>query len=103
MKQVNFIIVGEAKSAGTIFAISGNDIYMTETGSLGPIGAQLKIGGQFISTRAYLEWVNSVKSEAEKSGKLNSFDATVVAQISPSVLNGVGGDSSRPIHTIIGI
>ena len=33
-KRVNYVISGEAKSAGTILALSGNEIYMTETGSL---------------------------------------------------------------------
>jgi ClpP class serine protease len=41
---VNFVIAGEAKSAGTILVLSGDNIYMTDTGSLGPIDAQVKIG-----------------------------------------------------------
>ena len=34
-QEVNFVIAGEAKSAGTILALSGDNILMTETGSLG--------------------------------------------------------------------
>ena len=30
-KKVNFVISGEAKSAGTILAMAGNEIYMTES------------------------------------------------------------------------
>ncbi len=48
--QVYFIISGQAKSAGTIMALSGDDIYMTETGSLGPIDAQIKMGRSQISS-----------------------------------------------------
>src|SRR3989304_3310282 len=42
--QVSFLISGEAKSAGTIMVLSGDEILMTETGSLGPIDAQIMIG-----------------------------------------------------------
>ena len=34
--EVNFVVAGEAKSAGTILVLSGDNIYMTDTGSLGP-------------------------------------------------------------------
>ena len=40
---VNFVVSGEAKSAGTLVVLSGNNIGMTNTGSLGPIDAQVVI------------------------------------------------------------
>ena len=88
-ETVSFIIAGEAKSAGTILALSGDEIYMTETGSLGPIDAQVRLGRHQISTSDYLEWVENKRKEAEKTGKLNPFDATMIAQVSPGELNGV--------------
>lgn len=87
--HVTFIITGEAKSAGTILALSGNDIIMTETGSLGPIDAQVKIGRSVVSAFDYIEWTDARRAEAEKAGRLNPFDATMIAQISPGELNGV--------------
>lgn len=86
---VNFIIAGEAKSAGTILALSGDNIYMTDTGSLGPIDAQVRMGRSTISAHDYKEWVDSKREEAAKNGKLNPFDAVMVAQISPGELYGV--------------
>lgn len=88
-KEVNFIIAGEAKSAGTILALSGDNIYMTDTGSLGPIDAQIRLGRSTISAHDYKEWVDLKRNEAEKNGKLNPFDAVMVAQISPGELYGV--------------
>ncbi|WP_422105574.1 SDH family Clp fold serine proteinase [Winogradskyella sp.] len=88
-KQVNFIIASEAKSAGTILALSGDNISMTETGSLGPIDAQVKIGRYVCSAHDYKEWVENKKKEASTHGRLNPFDAIMVAQISPGELNGV--------------
>jgi hypothetical protein len=87
--NIDFVVSGEAKSAGTIIVLSGNEIYMTETGSLGPIDAQMLIGRSMISAHDYMEWVNEKLSEAEEKGRLNSFDATMIAQISPGELRGV--------------
>lgn len=87
--EVSFIVAGEAKSAGTLMVLSGDEIFMTETGSLGPIDAQIKIGRSIVSAYDYLEWINEKFEEAEKNGKLNPFDATMIAQISPGELKGV--------------
>jgi len=87
--RVSFVISGEAKSAGTILALSGNEILMTETGSLGPIDAQVKIGRSIVSAHDYMEWVKDKKEEAEKREALNPFDATMIAQISPGELGMV--------------
>ena len=88
-KKVVFVVSGEAKSAGTIMALSGDDIFMTKSGSLGPIDAQVSIGRSIVSAFDYIQWVDDKRKEAEKNGKLNPFDATMVAQISPGELNGV--------------
>ncbi len=88
-ETVNFVIAGEAKSAGTILVLSGDEIWMSETGSLGPIDAQMFIGRSPISAHDYIEWVNQKREEAQRDGKLNPFDATMVAQITPGELVGV--------------
>jgi len=87
--KVSFVVSGEAKSAGTIIVLSGNEILMTETGSLGPIDAQMRIGRSIVSAYDYMEWVGEKRKEAEEQGVLNPFDATMVAQISPGELGGV--------------
>jgi hypothetical protein len=87
--EISFVIAGEAKSAGTILALSGHEIFMSETGSLGPIDAQIQVGRSVISAFDYCEWVKEKRKEAEEKGKLNPFDATMVAQISPGELENV--------------
>jgi len=88
-ERVTFIVSGEAKSAGTIMVLSGDEIIMTETGSLGPIDAQVRIGRSTISAYDYIEWTDEKRGEAGKVGRMNPFDATMVAQISPGELSGV--------------
>ena len=87
--EVNFVIAGEAKSAGTILALSGDNIFMSETGSLGPIDAQIKIGRSIVSAHDYKAWVDEKRNEANNIGRLNPFDAIMVAQISPGEIYGV--------------
>jgi len=88
-EYVSFVVSGEAKSAGTLMVLSGDDILMTKTGSLGPIDAQVRIGRTTISAYDYMDWVADKSEEAAKTGHLNPFDATMVAQISPGELKGV--------------
>lgn len=87
--KISFLISGESKSAGTILVLSGDDIYMTKSGSLGPIDAQVKIGRTVISAYDYMEWVKQKKAKADKDKSLSPFDATMIAQISPGELEGV--------------
>ncbi len=89
-KDIVFVISGEAKSAGTILALSGDDIHMTKTGSLGPIDAQIKIGRTVVSAYDYIEWVEEIRKKANKERSLNPFDATLIAQISPGEIKRVG-------------
>lgn len=88
-EYVSFVVSGEAKSAGTLMVLSGDEILMTKTGSLGPIDAQVRIGRTTISAYDYMEWVEEKLKEAEANERLNPFDATMVAQISPGELKGV--------------
>lgn len=87
--EVNFVVASEAKSAGTILVLSGDNIYMTETGSLGPIDAQAKIGRTIQSAYDYKEWIEQKRSEVIKSKFLNPVDAQIIAQITPGELAGV--------------
>lgn len=87
--NIAFVVSGEAKSAGTIMVLSADEIMMTETGSLGPIDAQVRIGRSRVSAYDYVEWIDNKRKEAKKKGSLNPFDAIMIAQISPGELSGV--------------
>lgn len=88
-KKVNFLISGESKSAGTLIALSGDEIMMTQTGCLGPIDAQVKIGRTVVSAYDYIEWMEEKQKEANEKKSLNSADAIMIAQINPGELKGV--------------
>jgi hypothetical protein len=50
----------------------------------------MTIGRSSQSAYDYMEWVEEKRTEAAKTGALNPFDATMVAQITPGELNGAG-------------
>src|ERR1700690_388913 len=53
--DVSFVVPDFAMSAGTIFCMSGNRIYMDYSSSLGPIDPQVWNGKQWVPARGYLD------------------------------------------------
>lgn len=88
-ETVDFVIAAEAKSAGTLMTMSADEIYMTDSGSLGPIDAQVKIGRSIVSAFDYVQWIEQKRKEASKTNQLNPVDATMIAQITPGEFEGV--------------
>ncbi|MEZ5303261.1 MAG: hypothetical protein R3F11_21860 [Verrucomicrobiales bacterium] len=74
-KEVLFIIPDEAMSAGTIFALSGDAIYMDYTSSLVPIDPQVHNGKDWVPALGYLDQVEKM---IEKSAKGTLTDAELV-------------------------
>lgn len=57
---VYFVIPDEAMSAGTIFCLSGNKIYMDYSSSLGPIDPQVFNGKDWVPALGYLDQVEKM-------------------------------------------
>lgn len=87
--RLSFVISGAAKSAGTIMVLGGDEILMTETGSLGPIDAQVVIGRSIQSAHDYIDWIESKIKEAAVNGALNPVDAVMIAQVTPGEIGRV--------------
>lgn len=88
-ETVNFVVASEAKSAGTLMVMSADEIFMTESGSLGPIDAQVKIGRSIVSAYDYVQWIDQKRKEASETKQLNPVDATMIAQITLGEFEGV--------------
>lgn len=83
-EEVGVIVPGYAKSAGTIIAMSADEILMSEKiSSLGPIDAQLISQGKIFSAGAFLEGINKIKEEVNSSGVLNKSYIPILQGISP--------------------
>lgn len=81
--EVGIIIPGWAKSAGTIIAMSGDEILMGSLSALGPIDAQLNWQGKHFSAHALIEGLKKIKEEIEKTGVLNKAYVPILQGISP--------------------
>lgn len=83
-KEIGVIVPGYAKSAGTIMAMSADEILMGPSiSSLGPIDAQLFWQGKIFSADAFLDGLEKIKEEVEKTGILNKAYIPILQGISP--------------------
>ncbi len=80
-EEVNFIVPDYAYSAGTIFCMSGDNIYMDYFGVLGPIDPQvLNKDGKYIPAQGYLEKVNEF-IEKSKNGLLTDAEIILLSRL----------------------
>lgn len=80
-KQVFFIVPNYAMSAGTIWCMSGNRIYMDYSSSLGPIDTQIfsPVINQYVPANGYIaEYEELLKKGA--SGNLSNEEFVLLAQ-----------------------
>lgn len=81
-KKLIVIIPGYAKSAGTIFAMSADEIYMGVTSALGPIDAQIQVNGKQFSADELLDQFKSISDEIKETGRLNPIYIPILQNLS---------------------
>ena len=85
--DVAVIVPGAAKSAGTIMAMSADDILMDDASALGPIDAQMSWQGKRFSAGALITGLEQIKQEAASAG-LNQAYIPMLQMISPGEIVG---------------
>lgn len=70
--EVNFVVPEYAMSAGTIFCMSGDKIYMDYSSSLGPIDPQVHNGKNWVPALGYLEKVNELMTKINAGGNVQA-------------------------------
>lgn len=66
-KHVHFVVPDFAMSAGTIFCMSGNKIFMDYSSSLGPIDPQVFNGKEWVPALGYLDQVERLLEKARNN------------------------------------
>tara|TARA_R110002049_G_scaffold101964_3_gene247255 strand:+ start:17813 stop:18688 length:876 start_codon:yes stop_codon:yes gene_type:complete len=85
---VNFIVPDYAFSAGTIFCMSGDDIYMDYFSVLGPIDPQVKNKeGNWVAALGYLDKVNELIAKA-KANDLTQAEFIILKDFDLAELKG---------------
>lgn len=76
-QDVTFVVPDVAMSAGTIFCMSGNRIYMDYSSSLGPIDPQVWNGSQWVPALGYLDKVEEMLAKAA-NGTLSNAEFLIL-------------------------
>lgn len=70
--EVYFVVPDYAMSAGTIFCMSGDKIYMDYSSSLGPIDPQVFNGKSYVPALGYLDKVDELLTKAREGTLTNA-------------------------------
>ncbi len=87
-KEVSFIVPDYAYSAGTIFCMSGDNIYMDYFSVLGPIDPQVQNKeGTWVAALGYLDKVNELIKKAQ-DGTITNAEFLILKDIDLAELRG---------------
>lgn len=84
-QEVNFIVPDSAYSAGTIFCMSGDKIYMDYSSSLGPIDPQVFNGKNWVPALGYLDKVEEMISKSN-AGTLTNAELIMLRELDLAML-----------------
>ncbi len=84
--DIRFIVPSVAKSAATMFAMSGNKIILGDDAELGPTDPQIVINGIPNPAHAVLEQFNQAKKEITQNNSVLSAWMPILQQYGPSLL-----------------
>lgn len=85
-KEVSFVVPDCAMSAGTIFCMSGNKIWMDYSSSLGPIDPQVYNGQNWVPALGYLDQVDKMIEKA-REGTLTHAEFAILQSQDLAMLN----------------
>ena len=84
-KEVDFLIPDRAMSAGTIFVMAGDRIFMDDFSCLGPIDPQIMKDGELVPALSYLNQYLRFYERAER-GELNAAEFALLSKLDPGEL-----------------
>lgn len=84
-QTVNFIVPDAAYSAGTIFCLSGDNIYMDYSSSLGPIDPQVYNGKNWVPALGYLDKVEELINKSN-AGTISSAELLMLRELDLAML-----------------
>ena len=83
--EVYFLVPDRAMSAGTVFVMAGDQIFMSYSSCLGPIDPQIEKDGKFVPALSYLKQYEQLYEKAE-SGQLNTAELVLLNNLDPGEL-----------------
>lgn len=83
--EVDFLIPDRAMSAGTVFVMAGDRIFMGYFSCLGPIDPQIVKDGELVPALSYLNQYQRLHQKAE-TGQLNTAELVLLDKFDPGEL-----------------
>ena len=83
--EVYFLVPDRAMSAGTVFVMAGDQIFMNYSSCLGPIDPQIEKDEKFVPALSYLNQYQRLYKKAE-SGQLNTAELVLLNNLDPGEL-----------------
>ena len=81
-KDLTVIVPDQAKSAGTLFALGANQIYMGPTSDLGPVDPQLQIrAGSLVAAKVIIAAVEDAETRIQKNPATYPLHASLLADV----------------------
>ena len=84
-EDISFIVPDKAMSAGTVFVMAGDQIFMGYSSHLGPIDPQVEKDGKFVPALSYLNQHKILSQKAEVR-QLNSAEFALLNNLDPGEL-----------------
>jgi hypothetical protein len=84
--EAHFVVPDYAMSAGTIFCMSGDKIFMDYSSSLGPIDPQVFNGKEYVPALGYLDQVQNM-IEKSREGQLTDAEFLMLQQLDLALLS----------------
>jgi len=85
-KDIRFIITGAAKSAATMFAMSGNTILMDDAAEVGPIDPQVRVRNRFSPAGSVIEQFDRAAEELSKNPAKLPVWIPILQEFAPALL-----------------
>lgn len=85
-EYIEVVVPTFAMSAGTMISLAADKIIMGRQSQLGPIDAQLPIGGRFVSARAIVDQFERAKGELKENIQLAHLWAPILSSLGPALL-----------------
>jgi len=103
--EVSFILPDISMSAGTIFAMSGDEIVMTNSSYIGPIDPQVpNKEGMYVPAQAILTLIEEIQNKGEASMKLGKnpawTDLQILRQIDPKEIGNAINASKYSVELV---
>ena len=95
-KELTVIVPDQAKSAGTLFVLGADHIYMGPTSDLGPIDPQFQLGKEnFVSGKAIISAVEDAEKRVQENPQTYTIHAALLGDITALMVQQARDQISR--------